>query len=234
MLSELRVYRVAAVCSLVFAAVMLLQEWLFRLIPTATTREHAFAIEISPINRAHAWTVFLSFFCVVVAYSAIAAKRFERSPALSGLGGVFCFLFTLVELLYRSIELFAVNGRWIPKYLGETDVETKALLGAQIGAFGDIVFALYFVLLSAHLIGSVAYSMVTWSGKGMERLVSILFAINGSRLLLRLIGGYAGQAWLEGINRAIYSPIVVILFVVVGVWLWRDEYGDGSRAERTA
>jgi hypothetical protein len=61
-----------------------------------------------------------------------------------------------------------------------------------------------------------------------------MFAVNAARLLLRLIGIYAAQSWLEPVNSAIYPPIVVVLFVVVGVWLWRAGPTGGNPAEKAA
>jgi hypothetical protein len=59
-----------------------------------------------------------------------------------------------------------------------------------------------------------------------------MFALNAARLLLRLIGVYGGQAWLEPVNSAIYPPIVVVLFVVNGVWLWRVEAAGERMVEK--
>lgn len=216
----------AAVCAFLVAAVMLAQEWLLTQIPAGTTFDQKVAIQVSPLNMVRAWAVFLSMFCVIVAYWGVAARKLPNAPRRAGLGFAFCFLFGVLELSYRSIDLFAVNGRWIPRYLEEADPATRAMLRGQIEAFGDVIVALYAVLLAAHMIGSIAYGAATWGGKGLEKWLGVLFAINAGRLALRLLEGYGGQAWLRGTNRTIYAPIVVALFAVVGVWLWKGAYGD--------
>jgi hypothetical protein len=58
-----------------------------------------------------------------------------------------------------------------------------------------------------------------------------MFAVNAVRLPSRLIERYAGRTWLEPVNSAIYPPIVVVLFVVNGVWLWRAETAGESMVE---
>lgn len=220
---SLNFFRTASVCALVYALVTIVSAWLMSQIPEPATFDETIALRDNTFNLLRSWATFLSFFFVIVAFWGVAVMKLKSSFELAILGFTFCLIFALIEMLYRSVELLAVNGGWAARYVSETDEVVRTALRVNISAFGDITFALYFVILAAFMIGSFCYSLATWKGVGLEKLVSIVFLLNTVRLLLRLMQMYGTQSWLAGLNSLIYAPIVVSLFIAIGVWLWRDK-----------
>jgi hypothetical protein len=220
--------RLGAAAAAAYVAVQLIQRWILMELPVAATAAERAALRVDPLNRTRLWLVFLSFFLLPVFVSAVVANVREERRPLASAGGVFFLIFILVELLYRSVELFAVVGTWVPTLLSEADPMRRLVLDAQITAFDQSVRAWYFVLMGCQLLGSLVLAAAVFERSAWNVLVAGMFGVNAARLLLRLLENYAGMTWLQPANTTIYTPAVSLFFLSVGSWLWRA----GSPASR--
>jgi hypothetical protein len=207
---------VAALCAFTYAGVTLISGWLLRRAPHVEKIEEVIAVSNKPTDLAQNWIVLLSMFPCLVAYFGAAALVWRVSPSLAALGFVFCVFFVLTELLYRSVELFAVKRVWMPRYTKEGDAALKAL----IAGFYDVVEALYFVLLAGHLLGSalLGIGLVVIIG-GWPIIAGVALILNAARLLLRILQMHLGQRWLAGFNDGLYTPLVFLIFSAFGLGL---------------
>jgi hypothetical protein len=219
MLSLSVLLAVAALCALAYATLTLVSGWLRRRMADARTEDEMIAVANKPVALAQSWVVLLSMFVALVAYFGAAALAFSVSPPLAVLGFVFCVFWVLTELLYRSVELFAVTRAWIPRYLAEGDATLKATLKTMIVGFYDVVAALYFVLLSGHLLGSALLGVGLWLVGGWAQIASIALLVNALRLLLRILEMHLGQRWLSPFNTRAYTVLVFLIFCALGVGL---------------
>jgi hypothetical protein len=206
---------VAALCAFAYAVVTLISGWLLRRVPEAETIDEIIAVSNKPADLAQNWVVLLSMFPGFIAYFGAADLVWRGSPPLAVLGFVFCTIFILTELLYRSVELFTVKRVWMPRYTQEGDATLKTMI---IG-FYDVVGALYFVLLSGHLLGSALLGAGLLLVGGWAVIAAVALFINALRLLLRILEMHMGQRWLARFNNGIYMWLVFLIFGALGIGL---------------
>jgi hypothetical protein len=205
----------AALCAFVYAGVTLISGWLRRRAPQVETIEEVIAVSNKPTDLAQNGIVLLSMFPCLIAYFGAAALVWTVSPPLAALGFVFCVFFVLTELLYRSVELFAVKRIWMPRFTKEGDAALKTM----IVGFYDVVEALYFVLLVGHLLGSAMLGIGLVVISGWATLAGVALIVNAARLLLRILQMHLGQRWLEDFNDRFYTPLVFLIFSAFGLGL---------------
>jgi hypothetical protein len=213
-------FTVASVCAMVYALVTPLNVWLLERIPRPHSFDDRVALRDNRWAIARRRLVLLSMFFVIVAFGGIAARVYAKSPALAVFGFCFGFLFVLTELLWRSLDLFAVQRVWMTQYAHETDVAAKTALRVLITSFHSGVGALYFVLQAGHTLASLLFGMAVWSGVLLDRVTSAVLFINALRLVLRLTEMHGNQKWLATFNHRVYAPVVTAVYAIIGVWLW--------------
>jgi len=203
---------VAALCAFAYAGVALISGWLLRRAPQVETIEETIAVSNKPTDLAQNWIVLLSMFPCLIAYFGTVALLWRVSPSLAALGFIFCVFFVLTELLYRSVELFAVKLVWMPRYAREGDAALKTM----IAGFYDVVEALYFVLLAGHLLGSALLGIGLAVIGGWATIAGVALIVNAVRLLLRILQIHLGQHRLAGVNSRLYTPLVFLIFCTLG------------------
>ncbi len=212
-------FTVAALCAIVYALITVLNGWLHARAPKPSSFEETVALRENRWIVIRSWVVLLSMFFVLVAFGGIAARLFAKSPALAGLGFCFSFIFVFTEMLFRSVGIFAVRRVWMAQYAQETDDNAKTALRVLIASFNSIVGALYFVLMSSFMLGSLLFGIAAWSETLFDKLASVALFLNTFRLFLRLLEMHGNQKWLAALNHRVYVPIVTMVYLIIGVWL---------------
>ena len=212
-------FTMAALCAIVYALITVLNIWLYARAPQASSFEETVALRENRWIVIRSWVVLLSMFFALVALGGIAARLFTRSPALAGLGFCFSFIFAFTEMLFRSVGIFAVRRVWMAQYVQETDDDAKTALRVLITSFNSAVEALYFVLMSGHLLGSLLFGIAAWSETPLDKLTSVALLLNALRLFLRLLEMHGNQKWLAALNYRVYAPVVTMVYLIIGVWI---------------
>ncbi|NIM96059.1 MAG: hypothetical protein GTO18_20350 [Anaerolineales bacterium] len=213
-------FTIASVCAIVYALITPLNIWLLERVPRVHSFDDRIALRDNRWAIARRWLVLLSMFFIIVAFGGIAARVYAKSPALAVFGFCSGFLFVLTELLWRSLDLFAVQRVWMAQYAHETDVATKTALRVLITSFHSGVESLYFVLMAGHTLASLLFGIAVWSGVLLDRVTSAALFVNALRLVLRLVEMHGNQRWLATFNRRVYAPAVTAIYAIIGVWLW--------------
>lgn len=224
MQTNINLLRAASVCAFIFALAMTFAVLSRLHTPDPRTLDEAVALSSNVVFNLRTWSQFLSFFFIMIAFWGVAVKKLETSFGLVIIGFVFCAVFVLLELFTRSIDLFVAGGSLATTYASETNDLAKTALRINFDLVNSGIFALYFPLLTAHMLGSCFFGLATWKGVGLEKFVSVLFLINALRLSLRLMQMYGSQSWLAGVNRWTYV-VLIFLFSSLGVWLWDKKKG---------
>ena len=211
---------IASVCAIVYALITPLNWWLFRRTPRAHSFDAMIALRDNRWAVARRWVVLLSMFFVIVAFGGIAARMYAKAPALAVFGFCSGFLFVLTEMLWRSLDLFAVQRVWMAQYAHETDVAVTTALQVLINSFYSGVDALYFVLQVGHALASLLFGIAIWSGVLLDQAISAALFVNVLRLILRLLEMQGNQRWLATFNHRVYAPVVTVTYAIIGVWLW--------------
>ena len=212
---------IASLCAMAYALITVVSAWLLSQIHQAyTTFENVVAFRGDRRAIARHWLVLFSFFFSLVAYAGIAARVLAKAPALALLGFCFHFIFVITELLWRSIDLFALRPVWLAQYAQEVDEVAKTAWRVLVDGFVSSMRALYFVLMSGSLLGSLLYGIATWSEAPLDRLISVALFVNTLWLLLGMAERFGNQKRLATFNRRIHTPLITALYALIGVWLW--------------
>ena len=108
-------------------------------------------------------------------------------------------------------------------YETSADATVRAGIAGQIHTRDDAVEAFYYSLLGAHLLLSPCFAFATWDRESFwDRAVPLGFMATTVECVRRLVEGYLGQPWLDGMNHAGYFPIVLFNFGTLAGWLWRQ------------
>jgi len=213
-------YIVASICAFIYAIITVVSSWLHSQTKEAfTTLENVMATRNDPRVRVRLWIVLLSFFFVLVAYAGVAVRIVTRSPRLALVGFAFCFIFVITELLWRSVDMFALRRVWLPQLAEEKDEGKKAALEILLMGFGTCRVALCFVLMTSCALGTLSYAIGTWSENTLDMVVSVVLFANTLRLFSSVLEMHGGKKRLSKINEKIHAPAVTIIYLVIGIWL---------------
>jgi hypothetical protein len=183
-----------------FLLVQLFQEVVRRLQPPPSDETAALLSELLPLQRARGALVLLSFFGLYIGFLAMGLARVRRRRGLITLALSFLGLYCAVEVLFRSVEFFAVEGAWIRRYAVTTDPAQSAMLRSHIEAFHDVARGLYAPEMLSQMFGSVLAAAAFWPAKGSDRWVVAGLGFNALRLALRFASTYLGQSWVGLLN----------------------------------
>ncbi len=216
---EARTLRTAGAFGLMFfLLVQVFQEVVRRALPTPLDEGAAMLAALHPMQRARGALLLLSFFALYVTFLAIGLAREGRRPALVALALSFLGLFCAVEIVYRSVDFFAVEGAWLRRYAAATDPALRALLRARVEAFNDVVRALYAPLLLSQLLGAALLAGAFLPARGIDRWLVAGLSINALRLVGRFSSTFLGQGWLEALSGSLYFPAILLSYAPVLVW----------------
>lgn len=202
---------VSASCALIYALSTVIAQRLRSDLPPTHTFEEMLESVSNASFLALCWVTLLSMFFVLVAYVGIAVIAWRVSPPFAVLGMLFCTFFVLTELLYRSVELFAVIRVWFPNYQRKPDEALRLM----ITGFDEVVNALYFVLLMGHGLGSAVLGLTVCLLGGWALLAALALLLNALRISLRILEMHLGWHRLSTFNARIYAPLVVSIFLAL-------------------
>lgn len=188
-------------------------------IPAGQSPQENLTLYLLPINELRAALVGIGILLLAIPYLVTALQYFPIDPIFSLLGFVSGTGFIAAEIAQRSIDFFLV-ARWA-REMGSTSAISQDVLLQRYELWNDITTAWYFPLLLAHLVASCCFFRVTWIDwdRGVWfRLAPCAFFLNALRLVARMLSMFAGQTWLDSLNKTLYSPLVCIVNVLLIAW----------------
>ncbi len=213
----------AGVVCITYILVQSFQWWVFSQAPSPTpsvAQELLFGAE--PISVARSWLMLFSMFGLFYIFFVICASAFETHKAAGLIAFVSFFVFCLLEIMLRSVELFYIQGQLPAGYAGTTDPVRRELLLSYYTQFQRVQGALYFPLGLSQTIGSFIIAAVYPAVPRLNYALKIILLINGMRLLLRMLTVYAGLNVFPGeLYDTLYLPLVYITFGVLAGWFFK-------------
>jgi hypothetical protein len=223
--------RFGAACCVYYIAAQLVQQLSIYLgINDSATGEAEILQRLTTLDQLRAVLILLGFTLIpiVTAFAGVALRRFRFRPAASLLGFAFAVLFVASEMSVRSIDFFLVSRNWAAEY-GAAPSALKAAILERISVWDGAVGAFYFALLAVHMLSSICFAIAVWDRNERWSLAAALgFAAAAMTGIGRLLEGYLGQSWMDGLNHAVYIPVVVVNFGTLGAWLWRQAKEAGK------
>lgn len=213
--------RVAGACA-VLSALTTFGLWLLPEIAGPGVRIDGVVVQADPAQQLRLWVNYLHIFLCIAGYIAAAGLFWARRPGLAATGLAAFLLWGMVELIGVSVLIFALNGVWRPAFAAAADPAARAALKSTMDAWAAIWDALFFLLLTGFLLGTSLFGAAALAGRGLERVVGVLFLLAAPLTLLIMLEGYAGLALFGPAVAIVYPILQPISRALLGAWLWRS------------
>ena len=224
---SVRFYRIAAVCSVVSAvttlALIFLPEWY----AAGEGFESRMARVNDPAYRLRSWAYLVHPFFTWMAALAIALRIRRSAAALATVGLAGFSLWALTEAGQQAMTLLVFDG-WRTAYLAGDEV-VRATMPLRTAIYDGLWDGMYFLLLIGFLVGNVPFSLAMWRGRGLTRVLSVLYAGAAALTLLILVGELKGPTLPETFGFWLYPAIQPLARALIGVWLWK--HADETRMD---
>ena len=212
-----RTHRLAAAgIALAYVAIQSFQWYVFGALPDVVTLADALLQGPHPLNIARAVSMLLSFFGLIFLFGVCCAMAGQRRPFTAMAAFVAFFVFFLLEVSLRSVELFHVYLELPAQYQASSESLERARILSQAESFASIQHALYFPLGLSWLLGSVLLCRALGAQR-IDRLAQWAFALNALRLALRMVDDFVFGAKFDELYGALYLPLVVLTFVPIAI-----------------
>ncbi len=220
------VLRLGGVAGLITAITTFLLWYLPRTYDVAPGFDGVIALHAEPAYMARLWINFWHVFLALLAYGVVAAVLWQRSKFWAAFGFIAFSFWCLIEAVGVSINIWAVNETWRAGYVS-ADSEQQLLLKASLQTFSGIWNGLFFVILITFLLGTLAYGVALWSGKGIEKILSLLFLLAVPLTLIILADSYFGASLSRWISWS-YPILQPVSRGLMGIWLIRLSLHSGN------
>jgi len=210
--------RAAAIVAIVYIAIQGFQEYVFRALPEPATPSEALIAGAHPLHLARSTAMLAAMFGLIFLYAVVSLQRARERPVLAGFTFLAFFLFGLLEIGLRSVELIWTQLELPAAYARAAD---PAILD-QVAMFEAVQHALYLPLGFAVLVGSVLAVWLFESGRKLDRIAQAVFALNAARTAARHLTVYAGvPLFPTHAYEHAYFALVVAFYAPLAYWLWR-------------
>lgn len=208
----------AAIVAVAYVAVQSFQWYVFARLPETTDAAAALLQGPDPFNIARAVAMLLSFFGLAWVFLVVCGVVRRRRPAVAVAAFLGFFVFCLLEIQLRSVELFYVYLELPGRYLAAASQDARADILAAQAAFASVQHAVYFPLGLCWTIGSLVVCFGVQGGRH-DWLVRWAFGLNALRLILRQFDVYVLGSLFDELYATLYLPMVFLTFVPLAVWL---------------
>jgi hypothetical protein len=192
----------------------------FRTLPTPTTLAEELLQGAEPLHVARSTAMLVAMFGLVFLYTVIALQRARTRPVQAGFAALCFFVFGLLEIGLRSVELFWTQLRLPSAYVASPD----AAIVDQLATFRAVQAALYFPLQLATLVGSIVMFCLFAPPPRIHVVIRVALAINIARIATRMATVYLGvPLFPAAAYEHLYLVMVVLFYAPVAYWLVRLE-----------
>ncbi|OXA82139.1 hypothetical protein SAMN05444397_101818 [Flavobacterium aquidurense] len=211
----------AAAVAIIYILVQTFQWWVFEKVPDTGNTINDFLSGGNNLNIYRSWLMLLSMFGLLYLFFTICFEDFTQNKGWRILAFSGFFIFCFLELFIRSIELFFVQGYLVDTY-ATANTEDRAIIIKTVISIQQLWWALYFPLGLSQLLASSILAGLYLKSTGIDRLIKVIFIINGCRLFIRMLDSYLhidilGISTL--LNDELYLPLVIIMFGLKAIWL---------------
>jgi hypothetical protein len=208
---------VAAAVAIAYITIQSFQWFVFSQTPALKDPAQSLLQGSSPLNVARATLMLLSFFGLAYLFLVACAIAFRRKPLVAVAAFLGFFVFCMLEVQLRSVELFYIYLE-LPSRYEAAFVAERARLLAVPSAFQAVQHALYFPLGLSWVLGSVLLCLSLGGGR-FDWLARFAFGLNAARLLLRMLDVYVVGPRFDALYADLYLPLVYLTFGPVAAWL---------------
>jgi len=213
-----RIRIAAAVVAVAYIAVQGFQDFVYRTLPVPETPAEELLQGAAPLHLVRSTLMLFAMLGLVFIYTTIALQRLRARPLLASVAIAGFGVFGLLEIALRSVELFWTQVQLPAAYLANPD---PGILD-RLATFQAVQGALYFPLMLATWIGSVALYVLFAPPPRIHWVLRAALALNLVRITARMLTTFAGIPLLPtAIYEQIYIGLVLAFYVPVTYWLLR-------------
>ncbi len=213
-------FRAAGTCSVLSALTTLGLIFLPRAYAAPAGLEEAVALRLDGFYQFRSLVYYVHPFLVLTAAWGVVARKFRASAGAVTTGFLFFGFWGFTEALQQALSLVALNLNWREGYARAADPATREMFRTHLLGFEAVWDSLYLLLLTGFAVAHILYGIATWSGSGLERVVSYGFFLGAGLTLLILSANFGGPAVPGGLTAWLYPTIQPLFRVLLGVWLW--------------
>lgn len=217
-------FRVGAGASLLAALAVLVTQFALTGYPRPPTPEAVAELYTHPVFRARGWVILVQVLCMFVALWACVLKGYRLAPGLVLTGFLFFVFWQALELLPRSIGIFAISYGWAPEFVASQDPSEQARLLGSMQQTSTLLDSIGYGRRVMWALGHLLFGLSFWRGPSLMKAIGLVFLFNAFRLFVRMGGEATGWAWLGSLSGGSVGFVVgmVVLFALIGWWLWRE------------
>ncbi len=175
------------------------------------------ALHAEPAYIARLWINYIHVFVALLAYGVTAAVLRRRAPVATAVGLTAFAFWCLAEALGVSVNIWAVNDAWRAGYAA-ADPEMQNLIRSSLHTYSGIWNGIFFVILTAFLIGTLSYGTALASGGMIERILAALFLLAAPLTVIIMLDGYFGASLSQWIAWS-YPLLQPLSRALLGFWL---------------
>ncbi len=216
---DIKKFRIpAAIVCFSYILVQSFQWWVFSQVPNGADAVKNLLNGGHILNIWRSSLMLFSMFGLWFIYSIICLENYKTQKIYSLLAFISFSIFCFLEICLRSTELFYIQIYLPEHYQTLIDIESKHFTENIVKVFYQVQTALYFPLGLGWMLGS--FLIAKTSKRWRENiLLKLSFSINAIRIFLRISTVYFGFNILaDNIYSAIYLPLVIITFGLLGLW----------------
>lgn len=217
-------FRIGAGFSFLAACALLLAQFGLPGYPQPSTAEGVAQLYTHPIFRARGWVIFVQVFFMFLALWSCTVKAYRRVPGLLLTGFLFFCFWQVLELLPRSMGIFALSYGWAPEFVASQDLSEQARLLGNMQQTGAIIDSIGYGRRVVWAVGHLLFGLAFWRGDRIMKVIGLVFLFNALRLIMRMSGEATGWAWLGTLSGGLAGFVVgmVAQFWLIAWWLWRE------------
>lgn len=195
---------------LIFILSQIFQQWVFANYPLGIDSVSQLSTLGQSSHIARSTAVLLSIISLMFPFTVISFQA--KDQIVRTLIIVFFSFFVLLEVSYRSVELFVVQLSW-SQQAGDPSVVDRFDL------FQEVKSAVYFPLLMSH---GIASALAAWTipFRGADRWLKFALGMNAIRLVLRTLGMFVGIGWMNWLTGTNYFWFMLIVFLPLMTWFF--------------
>lgn len=214
----------AGIVCVLYILVQSFQWWVFAQAPSPEpTPVEDFLFSAQPLSILRSWLMLFSMFGLFYIFFVLCLSIYETHKAAGILALTGFFVFFLLEIILRSIELFYTQVHLPAEYAAITDVARREAILSFVTQFQQVQRALYFPLGLSQTVGSFIIAGVYPATPRYHYAIKAIMFINGLRLLLRMLTNYGGiPAFPTNLYDTLYLPLVYVTFGVMAWWFFRS------------
>jgi hypothetical protein len=219
MIMSKRARLVAAAVAYAYILIQSFQSYVIWIVPPTNSPAEAFLQGSLTINLWRSTLLLLSFWGLLYLFLVLSLENLKHNYAATVFAFLGFFIFCLLEMCLRSVELFYVQVQ-LPAVYGQTVSldEQKPILDF-VARFESVQGALYFPLMLSQAIGSALLAATFSREKRLNYLIILALGVNALRLFARIGGMFLHVSWLDAVSSQLYLPFVYVIFGLIGIWL---------------